>query len=106
MKIGAGITLAQGRFSKRFPKPKSTFLVSEIELILILRNDGTVIESQANQVVSYYLFDSLLVLGNRKYLIETISKEELLTVDIDETAPNNPFLFRYCFKRLNEDGAD
>ena len=116
--LNFGVALAQKKddlggkwqgYKKELLKPRNGGLDSKpikIELILILRNDGTVIESQANQVVSYYLFDSLLVLGNRKYLIEKISKEELIIVDIDETAPNNPFMFRYYFKRLDEDGAD
>lgn len=75
----------------------------KMELILTIKDDGTVIENQGNQSVSYYLFDSLLVLGNRKYIIENVSKDEMIMIDVDEMTPNNPFLFRYYFKRLRID---
>lgn len=70
------------------------------DLTLTFYKDGTVKESLSNILAPFYIIDTLLLLGDRKYIIETISDTILIYRDFNEYSPRSPFLIRHYFKKV------
>ncbi|TRX50924.1 hypothetical protein FNH22_25055 [Fulvivirga sp. M361] len=64
-----------------------------------LFEDGRGFEYSNNTEFQYSVRDSILILGNRNYIIENLDAESLILLEYNEDHPENPMAFRLFFKR-------
>jgi len=72
------------------------------DVIIDLRSNMTGIESSGGIDFQYALQDSILMLGNRYYKIESLTKSELILLDKPSPNPFSLANYRQKFNKINE----
>ena len=65
--------------------------------VITLKKDGTGIEYSLGLTFTYSFSGDILVLGNRKYLIEKLTGNELVLLEYSDNYPDDPLAFRTYF---------
>lgn len=51
----------------------------------------------------YAIIGDTLLVGQNKLIIEKLTAEELVLLDIDDFIPENPLVFRFYYRKKNDD---
>lgn len=74
----------------------------KVNVLLEFQNDGTVIDLVINEKFHFSVEDRLLNIGNRHYVIEKLTNNELVLLDFSKDDNENPFAFRIYYERVND----